>query len=161
MQLSHTTTYAADVAEVFAMLADETFRQRSAVARGVLTADVSVVRTDDGMSVRIDQLQPTRGVPEVARRFVAETVRLVQLEEWSDPSAGTVVVELAGLPVTVTGTVRLEADGDRTHQTVEAEVDVRVPLVGARLAGFVGGLVAAGMDTEQQVGEAWLRGERG
>ena len=57
--------------------------------------------------------------------------------------------------------VRLEADGDRTHQTVEAEVDVRVPLVGARLAGFVGGLVAAGMDTEQQVGEAWLRGERG
>lgn len=164
MQLSHTVTYAADVAEVFAMLADETFRQRSAVARGVLTADVSVVRTgpeDTGISVRIDQLQPTRGVPEVARRFVAETVRLVQLEEWSDPSGGTVVVELPGLPVTVTGRVRLEADGDRTHQTVEAEVDVRVPLLGARLAGFVGGLVAAGMDTEQQVGETWLRGERG
>ena len=40
-------------------------------------------------------------------------------------------------------------------------MDVRVPLLGARLAGFVGGLVAAGMDTEQQVGETWLRGERG
>ena len=146
------------------MLADETFRQRSAVARGVLTADVSIVRSGvdgAGISVRIDQLQPTQGVPDVARRFVAPTVRIVQLEEWSDDRGGTVVVEVPGLPVTVTGTVRLETEAGRTHQRLEAEVDVRVPLVGQRLAGFLGGLIAAGMDTEQQVGEAWLRGERG
>ncbi|WP_170169797.1 DUF2505 domain-containing protein [Nocardioides aurantiacus] len=164
MQLRHEITYRASPDEVFAMLADEAFRRRSAVAQGVLTADVSIVRggrSEEGISVRIDQLQPTRGVPDVARRFVSETVRLVQLEEWSDAAGGTVVVELPGLPVTVTGKVGLEADGELTRQHVEADVEVRVPLVGARLAGFIGGLVAAGMDTEQQVGEAWLRGERG
>ncbi|WP_162244538.1 DUF2505 domain-containing protein [Marmoricola sp. Leaf446] len=164
MQLRHEITYRASPDEVFAMLADEDFRRRSAVAQGVLTADVSIVRNgpdEQGISVRIDQLQPTRGVPEVARRFVSETVRLVQLEEWSDARGGTVVVELPGLPVTVTGRVVLSADGDLTRQRVEADVEVRVPLLGGRLAGFIGGLVAAGMDTEQQVGEAWLRGERG
>ncbi|KQT89343.1 hypothetical protein ASG49_16325 [Marmoricola sp. Leaf446] len=164
VQLRHEITYRASPDEVFAMLADEDFRRRSAVAQGVLTADVSIVRNgpdEQGISVRIDQLQPTRGVPEVARRFVSETVRLVQLEEWSDARGGTVVVELPGLPVTVTGRVVLSADGDLTRQRVEADVEVRVPLLGGRLAGFIGGLVAAGMDTEQQVGEAWLRGERG
>lgn len=164
VQLRHEITYRASHDEVFAMLADEDFRRRSAVAQGVLTADVSIVRNgpdEQGISVRIDQLQPTRGVPDVARRFVSETVRLVQLEEWSDARGGTVVVELPGLPVTVTGTVTLSADGDLVRQRVAADVEVRVPLLGGRLAGFIGGLVAAGMDTEQQVGEAWLRGERG
>lgn len=164
VHLSHEITYRATPGEVFAMLGDETFRRRSAVAQGVLTADVSIVpggRAGEGLSVRIDQLQPTRGVPEVARRFVSETVRLVQLEEWTDAEGGTVVVELPGLPVTVTGRVSLVADGEVTRQRVEADVEVRVPLLGGRLAGFIGGLVAAGMDTEQQVGEAWLRGERG
>ena len=162
VQLAHTITYAeATPAQVHAMLADPEFRRRSSRAQGVLTADVSVLPNGEGMSVRVDELQPARGVPEAARRFVGETVRLVRLEEWSDASGGTVVVDAPGKPVSVTGTVRLEAVGTGTTQTLEVEVDVRVPLLGGRLASFVGELVAASMDTEQQVGTAWLRGERG
>ncbi|WP_157682779.1 DUF2505 domain-containing protein [Nocardioides scoriae] len=161
MQLAHTITYAeATPAQVHAMLADPEFRRRSSRAQGVLTADVSVLPNGEGMSVRVDELQPARGVPEAARRFVGETVRLVRLEEWSDDTGGT-VVDAPGKPVSVTGTVRLEAVGTGTTQTLEVEVDVRVPLLGGRLASFVGELVAASMDTEQQVGTAWLRGERG
>lgn len=164
MHLRHTIAYRAAPDEVFAMLADADFRRRSAAARGVLDAEVSIVRAgtgDEGISVRIEQLQPARGLPDVARRFVGATVRTVQLEEWADARGGTVVVEVSGAPVALTGRVRLEGGPGETRQTVSADVDVRVPLVGARLAGFVGGLVAAGMDTEQQVGEAWLKGERG
>ena len=60
VHLSHEITYRATPGEVYAMLADETFRRRSAVAQGVLTADVSIVpggRAGEGLSVRIDQLQ--------------------------------------------------------------------------------------------------------
>lgn len=71
---------------------------------------------------------------------------------------------MPGLPVDVVDRVVLEAVGGPgaavTRQTAEAVVDVRVPLLGDRLAGFVGGLVSAGMDTEQRVAEAWLRGDR-
>ena len=167
VQLRHTITYGAPRDQVFAMLTDEAFRRGSVAAQGGLGAEVSVRRAHPpgtGASVRIEQLLPTRGVPAPARRFVDGTVRLVQLEEWSHAGGATLVVRVPGLPVDVVGRITLEAVGGAaaavTRQTVEATVDVRVPLLGERLAGFVGGLVSAGMDTEQQVGEAWLRGDR-
>lgn len=167
VQLRHTITYGASRDEVFAMLTDAAFRRRSVAAQGGSGAEVSVRRAappDAGTTVRIEQLLPTRGVPEPARRLVGGSVRLVQLEEWYDAGGATLVVRVPGLPVDVVGRVVLEAvTGSAaavTRQSVEVAVDVRVPLLGERLAGFVGGLVSAGMDTEQQVGEAWLRGDR-
>ena len=66
MKLRHEISYDAPLADVYAMLADPDFRQASATAMGVISADVTITPNGDGMSVRIDQLQPTEGVPGFA-----------------------------------------------------------------------------------------------
>lgn len=156
MLLRHEITYAASSAEVFAMLSDPEFRKASADAMGVISADVSIERHGDGMHVRIDQVQPTEGVPGFAKKFAGETTRAIQVEEWESPSRGSITIETPGKPATVTGTLTLtEVDGG-TVETMEAEVKVKVPLIGGKLESLMADLIAKGMDKEHRAGVAWL-----
>ncbi len=161
MLLRHQITYDAPLADVFEMLSDPAFRRASAEAMGVLSADVSITPTGAGISVRIDQVQPTAGVPGFAKRFVGETTRAVQTEEWSSPTGATISIVTPGKPTSVTGTLALTESGGRTTETLEAEVKVKVPLIGGKLESLMGDLVVAGMNKEQGAGEAWLGDRRG
>ena len=161
MKLRHEISYDAPLADVFAMLADPDFRQSSAAAMGVISADVSITPKGEGISVRIDQVQPTEGVPGFARKFAGETTRAVQTEEWDSPSGGSITIETPGKPTSIKGTLSLSESGGRTTETLEAEVKVKVPLIGGKLESLMADLVAAGMDKEQTAGAAWLQGERG
>jgi hypothetical protein len=160
MKLRHEISYDAPLADVYAMLSSPEFRQASAAAMGVISADVTITRKAEGMSVRIDQVQPTEGVPGFARKFAGETTRAIQTEEWESPAGGTITIETPGKPTSITGTLTLSESGGRTTETLEAEVKVKVPLIGGKLESLMADLVAAGMDKEQGAGEAWLRGER-
>jgi uncharacterized protein YndB with AHSA1/START domain len=160
MKLRHEISYDAPLADVYAMLADPAFRQASAAAMGVISADVSITPKGEGMTVRIDQVQPTEGVPGFAKKFAGETTRAVQTEEWGSPTSGTIAIETPGKPTSIHGTLTLSESGGRTTETLDAEVKVKVPLIGGKLEKLMADLVAAGMDEEQGAGEAWLRGER-
>ncbi len=161
MLLRHQISYDAPLADVFEMLSDPAFRQASADAMGVLSADVSITAKGAGTSVRIDQVQPTAGVPGFAKRFVGETTRAVQTEEWGSPTGATISIVTPGKPTSVTGTLALTESGGRTTETLEAEVRVKVPLIGGKLESLMRDLVVAGMDKEQGAGEAWLADRRG
>jgi uncharacterized protein YndB with AHSA1/START domain len=159
MKLRHEISYAAPLADVYAMLADPDFRQASAAAMGVISADVTITPAGEGMSVLIDQVQPTEGVPGFARKFAGETTRAVQTEEWGSPSGGTITIETPGKPTSIKGTLSLDESGGRTTETLDVEVKVKVPLIGGKLESLMADLVSAGMDKEQVAGEAWLRGQ--
>jgi uncharacterized protein YndB with AHSA1/START domain len=160
MRLRHEITYDAPLADVFAMLADPAFRQRSAEAMGVISADVSIDAKGAGISVRIDQVQPTEGVPSFAKKFAGETTRAVQTEEWDSPSGGSITIETPGKPTSIKGTLALSSDGSTTTETLDVEVKVKVPLIGGKLESLMADLVAKGMDKEHEAGVAWLAGER-
>ncbi len=160
MKLRHEISYDAPLADVYAMLADPDFRQASAAAMGVISADVSITPKGEGMTVSIDQVQPTEGVPGFAKKFAGETTRAVQTEEWGSSTSGTISIETPGKPTSIHGTLTLSESGGRTTETLDAEVKVKVPLIGGKLEKLMADLVAAGMDKEQGAGEAWLRGER-
>ncbi len=85
MKFRHEIRYDASADDVFAMLADPDFRRASCAAMGVLSCDVRVEPAGAGMTVVIDQVQPTAGVPSFARTFAGDTTRAVQTEEWSSP----------------------------------------------------------------------------
>jgi hypothetical protein len=160
MKFRHEIVYDATAAEVFAMLADPRFRRRSADAMGVISADVAIEPAGEGMVVRIDQVQPTAGVPSFAKRFAGEPTRAVQTEEWASARQATISIQTPGKPTSIVGTLTLhEADGVTT-ETMEAEIKVKVPLIGGRLESLMADLVASGMDREHDAGAAWLRGER-
>jgi uncharacterized protein YndB with AHSA1/START domain len=158
MKLRHEISYDAPLADVYAMLADPAFRQSSAKAMGVISADVTITPSGEGMSVRIDQVQPTEGVPGFAKKFAGETTRAVQTEEWSSPAGGTITIETPGKPTSIKGTLTLAEAGGRTTETLDVEVTVKVPLLGRKLESLMADLVAKGMDKEQAAGVVWLEG---
>jgi hypothetical protein len=160
MELRHEISYEAPLADVFAMLSDPGFRQASADAMGVISAEVTITAQGEGISVRIDQVQPIEGVPGFAKKFAGETTRAVQTEEWSSPSGGTITIETPGKPTHINGTLSLTESGGRTTETLDVEVKVRVPLLGGKLEKVMAGLVAKGMDKEHTAGVAWLEGQQ-
>jgi uncharacterized protein YndB with AHSA1/START domain len=159
MLLRHEITYDAPLADVFAMLSDPEFRQASATAMGVISADVVITPNGKGISVRIDQVQPTEGVPGFAKKFAGETTRAVQTEEWDSPTGGTITIDTPGKPTSIKGALSLSESGGRTTETLEVDVKVKVPLIGGKLEKLMAELVTAGMDKEQTAGAAWLAGK--
>ncbi|MDQ6641860.1 MAG: DUF2505 domain-containing protein [Actinomycetota bacterium] len=162
MDFRHELRYHATAAEVFAMLADPAFRQKSAEAMGVISADVDITPAGigEGMHVRIDQVQPTAGVPGFAKRFAGETTQAVQVEEWSSSRQATISIRTPGKPTSIEGTLNLSETDGVTTETMQAQIKVKVPLIGGKLESLMADLVSAGMDKEHAVGAAWLRGER-
>ena len=91
---------------------------------------------------------------------LGETTRAIQREHWESTTGGTLDIEAPGKPATVSGTIRLAADGAGTRETVELDITVKVPLIGGKLEKLLADRIVAGMDAEHSVGTAWLKGER-
>lgn len=160
MKFRHEITYDAPAADVWTMLSDPAFRQKSCEAMGVVSSTIAVEPTGQGMKVRIDQVQRTEGIPSFARKFAGETTEAVQVEEWSDRRNATLTVRTPGKPTEITGTLTLTEEDGRTIETFDGECRVKVPLIGGKLEGLMSDLFRKGMDKEHQAGVAWLGGAR-
>ena len=159
MLLRHEISYAAPLADVFAMLSDPDFRQASATAMGVISADVVITPNDEGISVRIDQVQPTEGVPSFAKKFAGDSARAITTQVWSGSTA-SYQVETPGKPTGIKGTASVTASGTGSVLLYDLEVKASVPLIGGKLEKLMVELTTEGFDKEQTVGAAWLAGER-
>jgi len=161
MKVTHTATYDAPAADVYAMITDPDYREHASAATGTLSAEVTVEEAGGGHVVTIDQVQPTEGVPAFAKKFAGDTTRAILVETWSSPARGTLSVETPGRPTEITGTYTLVETGGRTTQTFDGNVKAKVPLIGGKLEGLMAQLFLEGKDKEQAAGAAWLAGERG
>ena len=97
MKLRHEIAYDAPVADVWQMLSDPAFRQKSCEAMGVVSCTIAIDSVGQGMKVRIDQVQRTEGIPSFAKRFAGDTTEAVQVEEWSDRRNATLTVTNGGV----------------------------------------------------------------
>src|SRR5689334_9071789 len=107
MRFSHELTYDAPAEEVYAMLADPSFRERVSLAREVVSFDVSLTPSDAGFTLVNDQIQPTAGLPSFAKKFAGETTKAIQREEWTSHDGGTLTIETPGKPTSMNGTITL------------------------------------------------------
>jgi uncharacterized protein YndB with AHSA1/START domain len=160
MKFRHEITYDASAAEVYAMLTDPAFRQKSCDAMGVLSADITIEPRGRGAKVVIDQVQPTEGVPGFAKKIAGESTRAIQTEEWVDGLSATMTVQTPGKPTEISGRLTLTETGATTVESFEGESKAKVPLIGGKLESLVADLFKAGMDKERAAGVAWLKGER-
>ncbi len=160
MRIRHQLKYDASPEDVYAMLSDPAFRQRVCAAMDTVSHDVAIDETDAGMSVRIDMVQHTHGVPGFAKKIVGDQTRIIQSEQWADTRAADLQVEIPGKPGHIRGRITLAGDASGTVEAFEGEATVSIPLVGGKLEGVIEKLFLKGMDTEQGVGAAWLAGER-
>lgn len=160
VRFRHELVYDAEPAQVYAMLADPDFRRAACAAQDVVSAEVTATPTASGFDLLVDQVQRTTGLPSFATKIAGETTRALQREHWESPESGTLEIEAPGKPATVSGTIRLAAEGAGTRETVELDITVKVPLIGGKLEKLLADSIVAGMDAEHSVGTAWLKGER-
>lgn len=160
MKFRHEMTYDASPAEVFEMLADPGFREASAAAQDVISADVVLERDGNGFELTVDQMQRTDDLPSFARTFAGHSTHAIQRESWADTTGGTLQIDTPGKPSTLIGTITLRPEGSGTREIVELEIKVKLPLIGGKLEKLLGEKVAAGMDAEHEVGVTWLAGGR-
>ena len=159
MRYEHTMTYDAPPEEVFEMLKSEEFREKVCQnLKQTISYDVSITPQGEGMDVRVEQVQETKGVPSVAKKIVGDETTIIQKEHWTSPRKADLDIEIPGKPGSVKGDITLAEQGEGTVETVSVDIKVSVPLVGGKIEKMLADLLGAAMRSEEKVGKEWLAG---
>jgi hypothetical protein len=160
VRFRHRQKYDASPAEVLAMLGDPAFREQVCRAQHAHKSEVTIKPDGAGMSVVVDQTRPSDGIPGFARKIVGDEIRIVQREEWADASRARLDVTIPGKPGELKGHIKLAGHGAGSVETIDGELGVSIPLLGAKLEGLISGMLTEALEAEHRVGVAWLAGAR-
>jgi hypothetical protein len=163
MHLEFTHRFAAPVADVVAMYADEAFSRERARATGATESDVLIAGTADGaFDVVIRRVIATEGVRADFRGLLGSTISVNYTEAWAPPNGesrdATFAVEIVGAPARAAGSVTLSPDGTGSRMSVEGTVTSNAFLISAAVAQAVGEALAIGIEQEFDAADAWLAG---
>lgn len=160
MKFRHELRYEAAFDEVLAMRSDPAYRARLAAAAEVPESTTTVREEDGTVHIRIEEQRPTQGVPGFAKKIVGDLTHTLITESWSG-TAGTFEVETPGKPMHVAGSISAAPGEDHVVLVFDLEANASVPLIGGKLERLTADLTAEGLALEQELGAAWLAGERG
>lgn len=135
----HEYTHGTDA--VFALFADADEIEAKQAALGARNIRVEECeRDDDGAIVRFVRELPA-DVPGILARFLQPWNTVEQSEEWRVGDEGVyradIAIDIANVPVTVEGTLKLEPADEGCVNHVRIRVDSGIPFVGKTLAEFV------------------------
>ena len=163
MHLTAQARYDADLGRVAAMLADEGFVAAKVRASGAVSEQVDVVGgADEAFTVTTRRQMPTTDIPAQFRSFVGATLEVRQVEAWEPPDdrrpgrRGTVVVEITGAPVRLTGTLTLTEEAGGTVQRLDGELKASLPLFAGAVEEATAGAVRSAVEAEERAAAAWL-----
>lgn len=162
MTLRETFPYDAPAGTVYAMVTDPEFQTRVMEATLALEHEVEVSPTgEDSHTVTTRRVLPTDQAPETIRRMIGASVRVTQVTQWSPIAAdgsrtGRTTLDIAGVPVSGTGEIRLVPTITGTDQIVTADVTCSIPLVGGKIAAAATPLITSALKAEHRTGAAWL-----
>ena len=161
MQITDRHTYEAPMDAVLAMFADEKAIQQRYEGMGHRDVEIlECTRTPESLRIRTSRVVDVE-LPNFAKKVLKPTNTMVQTDEWKVDGAGwsgTFAVEVRGAPVRIHGTMRLDADANRSTHAVTIDMEVKVPLVGGKIADWIGKNDAVRtLQAEFAAGDAWLR----
>ena len=159
MELKLSASYDATPEEVFAIVTDATFREQACEKTKALSYDVQVTESGGDTIVRVSREMPANDVPDIARKFVGQTLTVVQTETWHAASAdgsrrADVVGEISNTPVTLKGTASISG-GSQAVQAIDLDVKVAVPLIGRKMEPFVVDAIRSGLQKEHELARDW------
>lgn len=107
---------------------------------------------------------PTDRAPEIARKFVGQSVDVTQVEAWSAPAAdgsrdATLKVTVGSLPVSVAGSESLRANDGGSALGIEATVSSSIPFVGGKIASAAEPFISKALTLQGAKVSSWI--ERG
>ena len=154
MAFSGDQTYDAAVDDVIALFTDPDVVRARYEAAG--DRDIEVLECGpqgDGFVIRTSRTVDV-DLPGFARKVLKPTNTMIQVDTWSARDVdgardGDFAIEVKGAPVKVAGEMRIEptADGGTRH-TVDGKLDVKVPLIGGKVASWAEGPSQQRLDGE-------------
>jgi Protein of unknown function (DUF2505) len=154
VDISSTAEFAADPDRVYAMMTDREYLEQVCVASQASAYDVSVT----GPTTKTSR---TLQAPAAAAKFTGPELTVVEEVVWGPDAGngerrGTVKLTVTGQPVTMNGTMTIEAGGPGSVVHLTGVLKVAVPLLGRKLEESAAPAVLAGFRTQQKVGNTWL-----
>jgi hypothetical protein len=162
MELKLSASYDATPEEVFAIVTDKTFREQACEKTKALSYDVNVSQSSGDTVVRVSREMEAKDIPDMAKKFVGQTLTVVQTETWHPAAAdgsrkADVSGEIANTPVTLKGTASITPNGAQTVQAIDLDVKVAVPLIGRKMEPFVVDAIRNGLQKEHDLGREWTK----
>ncbi|MGZ4784801.1 MAG: DUF2505 domain-containing protein, partial [Acidimicrobiales bacterium] len=154
-------TYAASIDAVLAMLADAeatAAKYESMGHRDVEIIDCSHI--DGTLHVESSRVVDV-DLPGFAKKVLKPTNTMHQNDEWHEVGDGSwegvFGVEVVGAPIQLSGVMRLVPGDDTCTHDVTITMNVKVPLVGGKIADWAGkNDVKRTLDAEFAFGDRWL-----
>jgi len=154
MPFSGDQTYDAAIDDVFALFTDPDVVRARYEAAG--DRDIEILECGpqgDGFVIRTSRTVDV-DLPGFARKVLKPTNTMIQVDTWSARDLdgardGDFAIEVKGAPVKVAGEMRIEPTaGGGTRHTVDGKLDVKVPLIGGKVAGWAEGPSQQRLDGE-------------
>lgn len=162
MDVSGSATYPADLGTTFSLLADGDAAAERYAANGATDVEVLSCGADGDDWVIRTRRVVTVDLPGFARKVLQPTNTIEQTDRWGPERdgrrEGSFVVEAKGAPVRTEGTMTIEAVDGGTEHHIEASLDVKVPLIGRKIADWGKGDAQAEVDKELAWNQARLAG---
>ncbi|WP_445154939.1 DUF2505 domain-containing protein [Arthrobacter sp. Hor0625] len=162
MALSASTTLPHSVESVTAVFVNEDFlRHTSELVGGTLESFAVDGDLAGAFNTTTVRTIPTTRMPDLARKFVGESLKVTQLESWAAPAAdgsreSSISLKVAGAPLDVNAVQRLVADGGSTRIELEGTVTSSVPLLGGKIADAAEPMVGKALNIQSTQAQAWL-----
>ncbi|WP_018684807.1 DUF2505 domain-containing protein [Actinokineospora enzanensis] len=140
-RIEHRAGFPAPAATVHARLVDQGFLRERLRALGGQDAAL-VAYTTDGTTVGYTLRQgiPAAKLPSVVRGLVKGDLVVERSETWrphGDEFVGTTAAAVAGVPGEIRGRYRLADTAAGSELRTDAEVKVRIPLVGGKIESVI------------------------
>lgn len=132
MKFTHRVQYPRTVEEILQMLRDPRFHALRDAQLHAVTEPVQEV--DDGFVIRSSAQVDLDRLPSPARKFAKSAPQVTIEEKWdADEASAHTVVKVASFPVSVDFDSQLLPTEEGCERRLEGDVNVRIPLVGAKL----------------------------
>lgn len=133
-------------------LTSDGWTERVAAEVGTDDREVSVTRST-GEVVVVSSRSLPENIPGPLGKVVPAGLRPTQTDTWEAHPRDVVrhatwQVDSAGVPIRIGGTIRLEPTADGCRRVVDADVTVKVPLIGGKLEGMVADLTRKQAEAE-------------
>ena len=141
MKIRRDHEYAHALQDVYALFVNEDEIEAKHAALGARNIRIEECELfEDGADVRFIRELPAE-VPGVLARFLKPWNTVEQTEQWRSTDKGgydaTLEIDIANVPVMITGTLDLEPMKRGCVNHVRIDIDCRIPLIGRTLAEFV------------------------
>lgn len=162
MALTASTTLPHSVESVTAVFVNEDFlRHTSELVGGTLESFAVEGDPAGAFYTTTVRTIPTSRMPEMARKFVGESLKVTQLERWDAPTVdgsrqSNISLKIAGAPLDVKAVQRLVCDGGSTRIELDGAVTSSVPFLGGKIADAAEPMVGKALNIQATQARAWL-----